>query len=232
MFKAMQQRLKAIENSLNSTDFTNLADPVVRRRARWQFLLLDHGFLRTFWTNLYPVAEGVWRSNQPDAKRVARYRAMGIRAILNLRGEGRLPFYLFESAAAREAGIEMVNLPLSARDLVPPERLIELEQAFRTIPRPFVMHCKSGADRAGFAAALYQMMIEGAPVEVAQKQLGLKFAHLKRSKTGVLDHFLRYYAREHRRTGITLMDWIRTGYDPEEVTRSFAQWRAGNWDPR
>lgn len=231
MFKALQERLKAIENGLNSTDFSNLADPAVRRKARWQFLLLDHGFLRSFWTNLYPVAEGVWRSNQPDAKRVHRYKEMGIRAILNLRGEGRLPFYLFESAAAREAGIEIVNLPLSARDLVPPERLIELETVFRTIPRPFVMHCKSGADRAGFASALYLMMIEGAPVEVAQKQLSLKFAHLERSKTGVLDHFLRYYARQNRRTGISLMDWIRTEYDPEEVKRSFADWLKGRWEP-
>lgn len=229
MLTRLQERLKAIEDGLNSTDFSRLDDPAVRRKARWQFLLLDHGFLRSFWTNLYPVVDGVWRSNQPDARRVRRYKEMGIRTILNLRGESRLPFYLFEAAAARTAGIEMVNLPLAARELVPPERLIALEQVFRTIEKPFVMHCKSGADRAGFASALYLMMIEGAPVEVARRQLGLRYAHLQRSKTGVLDHFLRCYAREQRRTGIGLMEWIRTGYDPAEVERSFAEWLKGNW---
>jgi hypothetical protein len=25
------------------------------------------------------------------------------------------------------------------------------------------------------------------------------------------------------------MDWIRTGYDPAEVTRSFREWQAGKW---
>lgn len=231
MFKRVQQKLKAVEYRLNSTDFTNLSDPSVRRRARAQFLLLDHGFLRTFWTNFFPVAPGVFRSNQPDEKRVKRFADMGIKAILNLRGDGPLPFYLFERDAAKEAGIELISIPLAARDLVAPERLIELEKIFRTIPRPFVMHCKSGADRAGFASALYLMMIEGRPVEEARKQLGLKFAHVQSSKTGILDHFLRYYAREQKRSGVGLMEWIREGYDPEEVKRSWREeWRRGKWD--
>ncbi|WP_146010226.1 tyrosine-protein phosphatase [Acidimangrovimonas sediminis] len=231
MFKALGRRLKALEHRIADADYTRIEDPRVRRRAMAWLLFLDHGILRGVWTNFFPVAEGVYRSNQPDGKRVLRYGRMGIKAILNLRGDGRKPFHLFEKAAAREAGIEIVDLQLQARDLVTAERLMELDEVFRTIPRPFVMHCKSGADRAGFASALYLLLYEGATVEEAQKQLSLRYAHVERSRTGILDHFLRYYGREQRRTGIGLREWIRDGYDPEEVRRSFADWREGRWDP-
>ena len=193
---------------------------------------MDHAFLRVWWTNFAQVAPGVYRSNQPAPKRMRRYHQLGIKAILNLRGDTPMSYYLFEKESADRYGIAMVDMRLGARSLPRPDELLQLKTVFETIPRPFLMHCKSGADRAGFVAALYLMMIEGAPVEVAAKQLHWRFAHLKSTKTGVLDHFLRFYARERDRTGVALLDWIRDGYDPQEVTESFHQWQKGNWPPK
>ena len=193
---------------------------------------MDHAFLRVLWTNFYKVADGVYRSNQPSPARLRRYADFGIKTVLNLRGSKPLSFYQLECEACHKFGMAMIDLelPFSARKVPPPETLVELERLFRLLPKPFVMHCKSGADRAGFASALYLMMIEGASGEEASKQFSWRYVHRSTTDTGVLDHFLRFYARERDRSGIELMDWIKTKYDPREVTASFREWQAGRWD--
>ncbi|MFC2966673.1 tyrosine-protein phosphatase [Acidimangrovimonas pyrenivorans] len=230
MLKKLHKRVKDLERRLNVPNYSDLSNPEHRRRAYWHYQLMDHAFLRAWWTNFHPVTEGVYRSNQPGPARLRRYHEMGIRAVLNLRGAADTSYHLFERDACRRYGMEMVDIGLSARSLPLPDTLLELERIFRTIPRPFVMHCKSGADRAGFASALYLMMIEGAPVEVAARQLHWRYLHLKKYDTGVLDHFLRTYARAQRRSGIGLMEWIRTGYDRDAVGRDFQLWRKGEWE--
>lgn len=45
-------------------------------------------------------------------------------------------------------------------------------------PKPLLIHCESGADRSGLAAALYLAAISGAGEEVAEEQLGLKYGHI------------------------------------------------------
>ncbi|OIQ72771.1 hypothetical protein GALL_456000 [mine drainage metagenome] len=229
MFKTLHRRVKDLERRLNIPTGRDLSDPEDRRRATWHFHLMDHAFLRVLWTNFYPVTDGVYRSNQPSPQRLHRYAKLGIKTVLNLRGNTPLSYYLFEKEACAKLGMELIDIKFAARSLPTPESLIALEQVFRTIPKPFVMHCKSGADRAGFASALYLMMIEGRPVDEAARQLHWRFIHLKSTDTGVLDHFLRFYAREHARSGIALMDWVRNGYDRDEVTRSFRDWQAGKW---
>lgn len=231
MLKRLHGKVKALERRLNTPVTGDLSDPEVRRRLTWHFHLMDHAFLRTFWTNFHEVAPGVYRSNQPGPARLKRYHDLGIRTVLNLRGSAQLSYYLFERETCRRLGMEMVDVNLSARTLAPPEVILRLVELFRTLPRPLVMHCKSGADRTGFAAALYLMLIEGRPVEEAMRQLDWRYVHRSTTDTGVLDHFFRFYAREQRRTGIGLLDWIREGYDRETVTASFRAWQAGRWDP-
>ncbi len=234
MLRTIRQRVKALEDRFNIPREYDLDDPRDRRRAIAHFNLMDHAFLRLWWTNFHRVADGVYRSNQPSPARLRRYAERGIRTVLNLRGATGLSYYQLERDACRRLGMTMVDLhlPFSAKTLPPPETLIELERLFRALDKPMVMHCKSGADRAGFAAALYLMMIEGRSAVEADRQLSWRHVHLKSTDTGVLDHFLRYYDRERRRTGIGLMEWIRTEYDREEVTASFREWQAGRWDPQ
>ena len=78
---------------------------------------------------------------------------------------------------------------------------------------PGLVHRKSGADRAGFAAAVF-LLLQGATVAQAMRQLSLRWGHLARSRAGVLDAVLRAYAREGEgRVGFA--DWVRDSYDPE-----------------
>lgn len=207
-------RLQRAEHSFRTGWGGDISTPASRRAAYLHLHLADHQFLRTWWTNLEEFAPGAWRANQPSPAQLARYKARGIRSILNLRGAARQSFALLEEEACDRLDLNLVTCGLSARSLSPRHRMLDLLDTFDTIERPFLMHCKSGADRTGLAAALYLLHVEHAPVEVAARQLHWRFAHLRNSPTGILDHMLDAFARDHRATGITIRDWIATAYDP------------------
>lgn len=218
----IDRKLSEWERALRSSIGNDITTPANRRRALLDFHFFDHGFLRTVWTNFDRVAPDVYRSNQPDPARYRRLADRGIRTILNLRGVSPHSHYLFAEEACREHGLTMVSVPLEARRAVPRERVLELLRAFRTVEKPFLMHCKSGADRAGFASTLYLVAIRGESVEDAMRHLSLRYVHLKRSKTGICDHFFEVYAARNARAPIDIETWIATEYDADDLMDSFA----------
>jgi len=230
MIRQIHQRLKDYQDRLSLRFGSDISTAAARRAATWHFHLSDHAFLRLLWTNFARFAPGAYRANQPSPAQLAHYKAQGIRTILNLRGQERQSFWLFEREACNTLGLTLIDIKLSARKLPKAQRLLELHQILTTIDKPFLIHCKSGADRTGLVAALYLIWVERRPLDEAQKQLSLRFLHLDRGKTGVLDHFLRYYGRVAATGGLGLLDWIRTDYDPDAVTASYARWQANGKD--
>jgi protein tyrosine/serine phosphatase len=198
----------------------DLTDPATRRRAAWKVELEDHAFLRRLWSNMTEVAPGVWRANHPNHARLARYRDMGIKSILNLRGTAKHPRYLFEKESCDTLGLTLHSVGLRARKAPEKHEVLALFDAFRTLEKPFLMHCKSGADRAGFAAALY-LLAQGAPVAQARSQLHWRYLHFRHGETGILDHILDLYEQAQRETGIGIEDWFRDHYDPAAIQSGF-----------
>ena len=93
--------------------------------------------------------------------------------------------------------------------------MLALTEALRTAPQPALIHCKSGADRAGFAAAVF-LLLQGKPAAEAMRQLSLRFGHVRRSRAGVLDAVLLRDRRDAEgRKGF--LDWVREDYDPAAV---------------
>jgi protein tyrosine phosphatase (PTP) superfamily phosphohydrolase (DUF442 family) len=207
IFKGWEQRLQRHYG-------TDLSSPENRRRAliwnRW----LDHGILRIWWTNQFQIAPGVWRSNHPPQGRFAAIKAMGISTVLTLRGVSGNPSDLLEREACAANGITLHAIALQARAAPTPAQIAQLIGLFRTLPRPFLMHCKSGADRAGFASAVYLMVIMDEPVEVARRMLSARYLHFSWSKTGVLDRVLDLYAARNTKQPIGFEAWAATEYDP------------------
>ncbi|OYW61412.1 MAG: hypothetical protein B7Z10_05755 [Rhodobacterales bacterium 32-66-7] len=226
MIRHLHQRLKSWQDELGRRYGSDISSPAARRAAAWHFQLSDHAFLRVWWTNLAEIAPGVWRSNQPSPKRLARHARDGIKTIINLRGAPKESFWLFEDEACRAQGLALHTIRLSARAAPARDSLLELHRLFTTVPRPMLFHCKSGADRTGLAAALYLIWVENRPLAEAQRQLSLRYLHVAQSATGILDHFLRLYAREGEGRGISLLDWITNDYDPAALTLSYQRWRA------
>ncbi len=230
MIRQIHQRLKDYQGRLGARFGADISTPAARRAAQWHFQLSDHAFLRVWWTNLHQVAPGIWRSNQPSPERLAKHARDGFRTVINLRGAPRQSFYLFEAEACAAHGLQLHDLTMWARQAPERKTLLALHDLLMIAPRPMLVHCKSGADRTGLAAALYLIWVEGRPLAEAQRQLSWRYIHRSSGPTGILDHFLRFYGRVEKATSISLLDWIKTTYDPAEVTASYKRWEAGGKD--
>jgi len=146
---------------------------------------------------------------------------MGIKAVLNLRGVSEYAHYLFEVESCEALGVELVTVPLGARSAPNPDRLLMLLDAFETLPKPFLVHCKSGADRTGLAAAFYLLLYTDASDAKVRRQLSFRYLHIRKSSTGILDHILETYLAARGQTGIGLRDWIATVYDKHAIVADY-----------
>ncbi len=225
MLDRVGKKLKAWEVALRTSWGNDISTPALRQQARWHFHLFDHAFVRKVWTNFDKVASGVYRSNQPDHARLEKLKEIGIRTIVNLRGVHRQSHFLFEEESCAALGLTLVNLQLHARQPVARGQLLALIETFRTAEQPFLIHCKSGADRAGLASAIYLISIEGKSVNEARKHLGLRYIHFRWTKTGICDHFLDAYEARLEQGPVALEDWIAEEYDPATLARTFAERR-------
>lgn len=224
MAGALKKRMLKLQDRLAATYGTDISTPKARRAAWWHFVLMDHAFLRGLWTNLDQIAPGVWRANQPSPSRFRQYRdRLGIKSVLNLRGTPRQGFYLFEVETCRKLGLTLHDIAFSARRAPTRAALLELLDLLPRLEKPVLIHCKSGADRTGLVAAIYQMEVEGRPLAEARRQLSFRYLHVKASHTGVLDQFLDIYEAEAK--GRSLRDWVTQDYDPDRLTASFAALR-------
>jgi protein tyrosine phosphatase (PTP) superfamily phosphohydrolase (DUF442 family) len=205
----------------------NLRSPGGRFKAWLNMHVVDHGMIRTVYNNLYDLGGGMYRSSQPSPAQIRRYqRKLGLKTILNLRGESPYGSYPLEVAACRELGIELVDLVLYSRAPPTRRRIHLLRETFQSIEYPALLHCKSGADRAGMAAALYRILHLEHPVEDALKELGWKYGHLKQARTGVQDFFLASYLAYKDHTPISFLAWVDTVYDEKAMKKQF---RATGW---
>ncbi|MDD9708214.1 MAG: tyrosine-protein phosphatase [Paracoccaceae bacterium] len=204
----------------------DLSDPGQRRRAFWAYQFMDHAILRHVWSNFDQIAPGVYRSNQPGHWRLKRYRAMGIKTVLYLRASSEKWAFHFERESLDALGMTMISAPLHSRSAPTREAVQTLIAAFRSIDKPFLMHCKSGADRAGLASAIYLMVIEGKDLHAARKMLSLRYIHLRFTKTGVLDLMLDHYAARNAASPIGFEDWIDREYDAAALQAAFDASRA------
>ena len=191
--------------------------------ADWLDLIFkDHGFLRLYWHNQHIVANGLWRSNQPDPLRISALAKIGIKTIVNLRGPRDDGGWQLEAEACSKTGITLLNFTSRSRAAPSKEMLYEAQNLFAAIEKPALIHCKSGADRAGIMSALYLLIVEGRPTREAMGQLSWKYGHVKAAKTGVLDAFFASYI-PYEEQGMAFFDWVKTVYDPEKLTASFME---------
>ena len=202
-----------------------------RLRAERELEIGDHGFLRESFQNLHKISDEMWRSNQPNPRQIEEHaRRRGIKTILNLRGPSAKGYYLLEAEACSEHGIELVDFQVFSRDTPTVETVMAAKALFEKITYPALMHCKSGADRAGLMSVLYMIFRMQLPVRQAVQQLSKKYLHMREGKTGLLDAFFEAFLTAEKTTGIDFEAWLKTEYDREEVKRVFltsgrAKWR-------
>ncbi|MGE4481824.1 tyrosine-protein phosphatase [Acidocella sp.] len=195
-----------------------------RRNAWLDALFVDHAVLRLLWTNFAVVVPGkLYRSNHPTPGNLRRFaRKVGLKSLINLRGQAKNGSDALSREEARRLGLDFYDMAFESRGAPHKERILRLAGIFQQMQGPALIHCKSGADRAGLVAGLY-ILINGGTAAEAMRQLSWRFGHIKHSKTGILDDFVRLYQQtaEGRKQ---FLDWVREEYDEEGLRAAF---RAG-----
>lgn len=202
-------------------------DKAWARCCAWlDLLVVDLGLLRLPVNRPVEVVPGIWRSNQPTPWRLRALAKRGFRSVVNLRGEGRSGAFYLEQYHAERLGLQLYSLRMSSRRAPTPEQLAILHDWLDNAPKPLLLHCKSGADRAGLAAAI-SLLLQGATPEVAARQLSWRYLHIRNASTGMMDHFVQCYAASGYAQGVAYRDWIDQSYDREQTRLSFR--RSGRW---
>lgn len=193
-----------------------------------RFFFFDHAFLRLGFSNAHWVDPKLLRTNQPWPFQLARWKKQGIRTVINLRGEVG-SFYPLEKRACEKLGLKLESFRLTSHSLPRREEIIAIKDLFDRIEYPALLHCKSGADRAGMMSALYCHLHLGQPIAEARKQLGLKYLHFRSGSTGVLDHLFEVYLRDVAPRGVSFLDWVKSPeYDFKAITTDFKPTRWGS----
>lgn len=140
--------------------------------------------------NFHEVSRQFYRGAQPRPGGVHRLAALGIKTIINLRGDDEQT--RAEQQAAAAAGLRYFSIPLP--DLSRPtsesiERVMALVNASEN--QPVFVHCNHGKDRTGVIAAVYRITHDGWTSEQAKaeaKHYGMSWVQV-----GMKDFISDYY---------------------------------------
>jgi protein tyrosine phosphatase (PTP) superfamily phosphohydrolase (DUF442 family) len=173
--------------------------------------------------NVHVVIKGtVYRSAQPSPAELARLiRRYGIRTVVNLRGDNREEEWYWEEkrTTARHA-VAMVDVGLYANSPAEADQLGLLVDALDHAPRPILLHCYSGGDRAGLASTLALLLGTDVDLREARGQMAWWLGHNPFGRAACHDRLLDRYAEwlrggHHPHTPARLRHWVRTVYKPE-----------------
>lgn len=199
-----------------------------RLAAYLDYLVQDHAYLRLAFENAHWIGPDLIRANQPWPFQLRWWRDRGIRTVVNLRGGGHATgFYELEKDACERLGLTLVDFPVSSREAPTRAQVEGAKALFETIAYPAVMHCKSGADRAGMMGVLYAHFRLGLPIREALKELGFRHLHVRAGKTGVIDYAFERYLAQGEPAGLSFLEWVQhPDYDPKAIKADF---QAGWW---
>jgi protein tyrosine/serine phosphatase len=195
-----------------------------------EMLFVDYGIVRVLYNNRHRISKDVWRSAQPAPHHISWAAKRGIKTVINLRGpEQTFGTRWLEQQACDRNGIVLADLRLRSRAAPSRAELQSIKNLLEKVEFPILVHCKSGADRAGLMSAMVLHFHDGVPIRKAIRQLSLRYGHVRSADTGVIDAMFDRYLEAESKSGISFWDWVQTVYDAREVNSTF---RARGWANR
>ena len=170
--------------------------------AAWRILTHNEGTV---------VPGTLYRSAQLDAANLTREIARHhIRTVINLRGlNDGSAWYRRELAVCRQLGVHHVDIRWSAQHLPPPDEMRKLLQAYREVPRPILLHCRSGSDRTGLAACTFLIDQDHVPWKEATGALSWRYGHFPLYPYFAMDEFVQLYGQS---ASPSLLQWTEKDY--------------------
>jgi protein tyrosine/serine phosphatase len=145
--------------------------------------------------NFHQVSDKLYRGAQPLSGGAKKLGELGVKTIVNLRGEDDL--VRIEQKEAEGAGLRYFSIPMPGLS-APSDELVSRVMAIVNDPenQPVFIHCKRGADRTGTIAAIYRISNEGWTAEKAIAEArthGMSWAEF-----GMRSYISDYYKQQVR----------------------------------
>jgi uncharacterized protein (TIGR01244 family) len=132
--------------------------------------------------NFHQVNERLYRGAQPKSQGLKSLVGLGVKTIVNLRGESEDT--RAEEAEAKRLGLTYFNVPMSSAGRPTDEQVSGVLKIIdQPENAPVFVHCQRGADRTGVIIAIYRVTHEGWTAERAieeAKQYGLSFVQFRK----------------------------------------------------
>jgi protein tyrosine/serine phosphatase len=122
-----------------------------------------------------------------------------IMTILNLRGaHPQDRWYAAESSVAEGYGVKYISIPLSPSREPDMAEMNRIAALLRQAHGPILVHCNSGANRAGLVSAIYELAVQGKSAAEASGQLSIFYGHFPwfGSKTAAMDRAFQNFAAQ------------------------------------
>jgi len=183
------------------------------------FLFIAAAWFAFNFINFHTVIENsIYRSAQlTDNELKEIINNYQVRSILNLRGINEdSSWYRFEKSIAEERGINYYTIDLSAKELPPVKELNRLVHFLTHAPKPLLLHCHAGADRAGMVSALALVILNDTPLASAKYQFSWRYRVIPwKSSIGNLffsryEEWLAATGKHHSKD--VMLSWINYHY--------------------
>ena len=130
--------------------------------------------------------------------------------------------YRLEKQACDDIGITLINHPMSSRSFPDANKIIQAKSILENADYPILIHCKSGADRAGMMSVFYKHFILKQPIKQALSELSMKYGHFRWADTGKLDVFFEDFLQfEQQNPNISFTEWVQEHYDKPKLNEEF-----------
>ncbi|MDG6774911.1 tyrosine-protein phosphatase [Thiomicrorhabdus sp. ZW0627] len=194
-----------------------------RIKAHLESWFIDHEILRSIYRNFHPLSKQAYRSNHPSPLFIKKlHNKYGVKTIISMRRADKTGQYMLEKEACDKYGINLINHPMSSRALPDVEQVLQAKTILEQAEYPILIHCKSGADRAGLMSVFYKLFIEKKSIEEALEQLSMKYGHFRWAETGKLDYFFDdYLAYRKENPNVDFLEWLQNHYDRKELNNAF-----------
>ncbi len=107
--------------------------------------------------NFHQVKEHLYRGGQPKKGGLKKLAELGIKTIINLRGDSEDT--LAEESEAKRLGFLYYNIPMSSIGRPTDEQISKVIEIIDLSENaPVFIHCRRGSDRTGVIIAIYRMM--------------------------------------------------------------------------
>jgi tyrosine-protein phosphatase SIW14 len=148
--------------------------------------------------NFHQVNSQLYRGGQPKPGGLPRLKALGIKTIVNLRGEDAQT--QAEGAEARELGLAYYSISLpefSGPKEEEVQRVLDIISAPEN--QPVFVHCRRGKDRTGTIIACYRIAHDGWNSADAKKEA--KTRGMSWTQIGMKDFINEFYQRRQKIDG-------------------------------